>query len=222
MKRTNPYDVPHKALRNALSQLLLLAGKTDYSDSEETEALYALGHDVFALLTMHAKDENEVTLADLALRCPGCAAHDLEDHERIHGQQDKLEGLLHSIRSRVRSGADAVVEGAEFYLEITEFTGSYLGHMAEEERVTKAMLWQHFTDEELMGHRARIMAKNPPEALLQWFRFAFPALSHQERHQLLTEFRRTAPQAFFHQGMEVISAVLGTKDFDVLKAEMSE
>ena len=52
-----PYDVPHKGLRNALSQLSLLAGKTDYSKLEEVAQLRLLGDAVFKILTIHASDE---------------------------------------------------------------------------------------------------------------------------------------------------------------------
>jgi hypothetical protein len=37
MKRMKTYDVPHKGLRNALSQLSLMAGKTNYSNQQEVE-----------------------------------------------------------------------------------------------------------------------------------------------------------------------------------------
>ena len=59
-------------MRNALSQLQLLAGKTDYSNHQEVEQFYKLGDDVFEILTIHAADENEVTLAELELRYAGC------------------------------------------------------------------------------------------------------------------------------------------------------
>ena len=39
MKRYQLFDTPHKALRLAFSQLLTLAGKTDFSQSQEVMAL---------------------------------------------------------------------------------------------------------------------------------------------------------------------------------------
>ena len=62
------YDVPHKGLRNALSQASLLAGKTNFADVLEVEILYRLGADVFKILNIHAADEDEVTLAELEKR----------------------------------------------------------------------------------------------------------------------------------------------------------
>jgi hypothetical protein len=188
MSRIKSYDVPHKGLRNALSQLQLLAGKTDYSNHKEVEQFYKLGDDVFEILTIHAADENEVTLAELELRCAGCSQHDFGDHEEIHLAQDKLEKLLAKIYNNSKVGQDVTADGEEFYLAFSEFHGAYLDHTAEEERVTQPMLWQYFTDEELASHRGKIIAKNPPQTLLIWFRFVIPAQSHKERVELLRGF----------------------------------
>src|SRR5665213_2274260 len=115
MSRMKSYDVPHKGLRNALSQLQLLAGKTDYSNHQEVEQLYKLGEDIFKILTIHATDENEVTLAELEQRCPGCSQHDIDDHEEIHLTQDNLEKLLAKIYNSSKAGQDVTADGEEFY-----------------------------------------------------------------------------------------------------------
>jgi hypothetical protein len=216
MKRMKSYDVPHKGLRNALSQMQFLAGKTDYSDKNEVEQLYQLGQDVFKILTIHATDENEVTLAELEKRCPGCTLHDVGDHEQIHIAQDKLEQLLVNICNKSKAGEEVTEEGEEFYLAFSEFHGTYLEHTAEEERITQPILWKHFTDEELASHRGKIMAKNPPQTLLIWFRFVIPSQSHRERLSLLTGFKKMAPATFFADGMQVIKQALTATDFDKL------
>src|SRR5690348_16877856 len=40
MQRYKPYDAPHKGLRNALAQMSLLAGRTDYSSPTEITRLH--------------------------------------------------------------------------------------------------------------------------------------------------------------------------------------
>ena len=216
MKRIKSYDVPHKGLRNALSQLQLLAGKTDYADQNEVEELYKFGGDVFKILTIHATDENEITLSELEQRCKGGSQHDMEDHAQIHLLQDKLEKLLATIYNKSKEGEDVSEDGEEFYLAFSEFHGTYLEHTAEEERITQPMLWKYFTDEELTSHRGKIMAKNPPQTLLIWFKFVIPSQSHNERIGLLTGFKKMAPEAFFKEGMQVIKQVLTEKEFDKL------
>lgn len=216
MNRMKPYDVPHKGLRNALSQLSLLAGKTDYSNHYEVENLYHLGVDVFKILSIHATDEDEITLAELEMHCPGCAEHDKADHKKIHAAQQKLETLLLKLYEDSGSNADVTMAGQEFYLALSEFHGMYLEHTAEEERITQPLLWKHFTDDELARHRGEIMKKNPPETLLIWFRFVVPAQSQNERVNLLAGFKKMAPPDFYKAGMGVIEKVLTKSEFEKL------
>jgi len=123
MSRLKVYDVPHKGLRNALSQMSLLAGKTNYANRREVEQLYRLGLDVFSILDIHAADENQVTLAELEKRCPGCSRHDVEVHEQLHLAQNKLETGLAKMYQDAQAGRDVSEEGAEFYPLLPNFKG---------------------------------------------------------------------------------------------------
>lgn len=221
MNRMKVYDVPHKGLRNGLSQVQILAGKTDYSNLYEVEQLYKLGENVFRILSIHSADEDEVTLAELEQRCTGCSKHDIGDHEKLHLVQDKLEKLLTRIYTDSKAGQNTSEDGEEFYLAFSEFHGIYLEHTAEEERVTQPLLWKYFTDEELASLRGKIMAKNPPDTLLIWFRFVIPAQTHKERVGLLTGFKKMAPEPFFNQGMQVIKQVLSEKEFNELNIALA-
>ncbi len=208
-------------MRNALSQLSLLAGRTNFSDRQEVAKLHQLGQDVFRILTVHATDENEVTLAELEKRCTGASQHDVADHKQIHLAQEALEKKLDKILADSAAGDDVTDEGAEFYLALSEYHGVYLEHTAEEERVTQPLLWKHFTDEELAGHRGKIMAKIPPQTLLIWFRFVIQAQSHHERVGLLAGFKKMAPASFFEEGMEVIKQVLTDREFTSLQQALA-
>jgi hypothetical protein len=221
MQRYNTYNAPHKGLRNALSQVSLLAGRTDYSNPAEVTRLHQLGTRLFSILTIHAEDENSVTLAQLETRCPGCSQHDIDDHEEIHRIQHELEDQLTAIYAGVSEGRNMTEAGAEFYLGFSEFHGKYLEHTAEEERVTQVLLWQHFTDEELASHRVEIMSRNPPQTLFTWFEFVIPAMSHAERVGLLTGFKRMAPADFFAEGMDVIQKALPPLEFELLEDALS-
>lgn len=210
------YDAPHKGLRNALSQLQLLSGKTDYSNAAEVQHLFALGQEVFTLLTIHAADENEVTLAELEKRCPGCSEHDKGDHEMLESDQRWLEEILLSIYSRTQNGQDAAGLGSEFYLLLSKYHGEYLLHLNEEETVTQFLLWKHFTDEELTEHRVRIIKRNPPETLLIWLRFIIPAQPHVERVLFFGRFKKVAPKDLFNEALKAIRQELPAQEFSSL------
>lgn len=212
MERMNPFDVPHKGLRHALSQLSLQAGKINYDDHNAVELLCQLGRDVFHLIAIHADDEDEVTLAELAKRCPGAAEHDHEEHERIHALQEKLVACMEQLHHLSGRNENIRSDAREFYLAFSEFHAVFLQHMAEEERVTLPLLLESFSDEELAAHRGTIMAKHPPEMLFSWFRFVIPAQSTGESAGLLAGFRRMVSADVFAKAMDEIKAHLPEND----------
>jgi len=207
----NSYGAPHKGLRNALSQLSLLAGKTDHTSSAEIIKLYTLGKTVFLLLTTHAHDEDEVTLAELEKKMPGAAEADRADHDVIHEKQERLENLLEEI---MNGKAD---QGEKFYILFNDFHALYLEHMAREEKETQQLLWDNFTDEELAGHRAMIMQKLAPPVLQLWLQFIIPALSHPERTGFLKGFRANAPEPFYLDTMSKLQSHVQADEWQKLQ-----
>ena len=219
--RMKIFDVPHKGLRNALSQFSLLAGRTDYTNAAAIATLHTLGRQVFELLAIHAKDEDNVTLKHLEERMPGAAHHNMDDHEMLEAKQQQLEEKLETILQESKQGKEGTATGASFYSDLNDYHALYLQHMAEEEKDTQPLLWQHFTDEELLQHRKQIMANNPPQTLFTWFRFVMPAQSHAERTGLLKGFKLNAPPAFFAEGMNVIKQVLAPEEYSKLEETLA-
>jgi hypothetical protein len=220
MNRMKTYDVPHKALRNALSQLSMAAGKCNYDQHAEVETLHILATEVFTLLSIHSEDENSVTLAELEKRLPGASNKEMAEHEQLHILQFALEQQINRIFLGSQSGDDILDDGAEFYLAFSEFHGTYLLHIAEEERNTQPLLWAHFSDEELAGQRQAIMGKMAPETLLTWMKFIIPSQNHQERLGLLTGFKQVAPTPIFEQTMNIIRLSVSPSEYDQLQIEL--
>ena len=65
MERLKSLDPPHKGLRNALSKLALIAGKTNYESIESVKKLQLISKDVFHLLKDHTATENKFILGAL-------------------------------------------------------------------------------------------------------------------------------------------------------------
>lgn len=202
MSRLRGYDIPHKALRNAISQVITRAGNTDYSSLEETTLLAEHASEVFAMLHKHADDENEVVLKELNERVPGAANDNMEDHVRIEANQAKLESAIAYIHASVKDGKDMHEDGHKFYQELSAYYSDYLNHMAEEESEIQQLLWDNFNDDELIQHRIKIMARMQPGQLLTWMKYILPALNQRERIGLLSGFKASAPEAFYNQALE--------------------
>jgi hypothetical protein len=214
-KRMKTFDVPHKGIRNGLSQLSLLSGMTNYSNRMEVERLNKLGKEVFLLLNTHAQDENDVSLKHLEEKMRGASHHDVEEHIRLHVMQSRLEKMLEDIYSNNERNNTSDL-GSEFYTSLADFHSEYLHHMSEEERITQQLLWDNFTDEELSGHRAEIMKNLPTSTLLLWFKFVAPAQSHLERVNLFKVFKQNTPAGLFQQVKDVLRSALNESEFEEL------
>jgi len=217
--RMKSFDVPHKGIRNGLSRLSLLAGKTNYKDIKEIQQLNELGKEVFLILNTHAKDENDISLKYLEEKMKGASHHDVEEHVRLHVAQARLEKMLDELLQNPNADK-ADQAGSEFYMLLADYHADYLQHMSKEERITQQLLWENFSDEELVAHRSEIMKNLPPDTLLLWFKYIAPAQSHQERLGLFKSFKAGAPALLFNRVKELLAEVLTEKEYNLLMEEL--
>lgn len=220
-ERIPVFDLPHKGIRNALSQLSLLAGQTDYTTFASVDRLYKLGKMVFRFLTLHALDENEVTFKHLDTRVPGATEHERDDHERLEALQYTLEQQLENLHMLASEGQDVSEQGPRFYQLFSELHGMHLAHMLEEEREVQPQIYAHFSDEEILEQRKEIIGKNKPEDLLIMWRFMLPAFSQSTRTDLLKAFKGGMPEPAFAAIMATLKEVLTEGDMKHLESALA-
>ena len=209
--RINVYAFPHKGLRNALSQVSFLAGNTDYSSHEELEILQSATTDLLSLLDLHAHSEDHFVLPALESKVPGSTHENAEEHEEL---EKEVEALLHQINSITTSSPPA--EGANFYTAVSNFHSKYLAHMAHEESEILDLIWENFSDQELIQMHEEIMKTFSPEQVIMWFKCIVPALNPMEQLALMGGFKSAAPAFFFDSVMEILSSLMPKKNVDRL------
>ena len=212
-KRPLVYEVPHKAIRNALSQISLTAGNTDYNDKAELNKLKDMVSGVFKILDAHAEHENNVPLKYLEEKIPGSSVFDKEDHVRIEAEMDKVRTAMNNLIERSAKGEDLSYQGNEFYIQFSDFHAQYLQHMLEEERVTQPLLWKYFTDDELKNQEMEIKRNIKPEEMIVMFKYMIPSFTFNARIGMLKEIKGMAPAEFFNALLNVAKSVLSKEDF---------
>ncbi|MBI4162070.1 MAG: hemerythrin domain-containing protein [Candidatus Aenigmarchaeota archaeon] len=220
MQRIRPYDVPHKGLRNVMSQFSLLAGNVSFNDSQQVDHLHKIGTDMFTFLKQHANDENTIVLPEFEKKEPAVGEHIRIEHHKIDEAQQKVETLLNEIHSKSQNSQDIRDLGARLYDSYHNFHSQYLLHMVDEEQNIQPLLWKHFTDEELLAFSKRILGSMKPEILLMVFRYVAPAQSHSERVMVLKGMKMGAPPQFFEKLMETVKSVLIEEDYEKLEKEL--
>ncbi|MDV6234097.1 cation-binding protein [Leptospira ellisii] len=186
--RIQVYDFPHRGIRNALSIWILETGKTDFQNQDEWKRLTDLCFEVFRLLEIHARDEENVSLSRLSDIDPSYSEKDVRTHVQLENRVSEIKGILGAIEG---SDPDSRNESkTEFYNSIIRFQTAYLSHMEEEETQTQSYLWKEFSDSQLEDHRKEIMASLSKEDLRLWIRYVAPTLPSEEREKFESVTRK--------------------------------
>lgn len=189
MKREPVFDLPHKGLRAALAELTAAATGNDFSITAERAAFENLFADVWYLIAAHSKTEESVTFAELDRRAPGAS-------DALRAEHRLLDESYEALKAAVAAG-EHCTETEKFNRDLNRFSAAFGMHMSREEDEIEPLVWRHFSDEEIRGHRRVIMAADGPEKLLKYFRFVFFALTSKETEFFLEHLREIFPPAAF-------------------------
>ncbi|TGK01191.1 cation-binding protein [Leptospira langatensis] len=182
--RWKVYDIPHRAIRYALSILVQETGNTDFKDRNEVDEFFRLSLEVFRILEIHARDEEAVSLRHLDLKLPNASLKDKEAHIRLEKKLQELSVLAANIKTSAHLGEGKEIRmGEEFYEKLIDFQARYFLHMREEEMETQAKIHEYFTDEELQAHQKEIMSSLEKEDIRLWAKFILPNLPAERRKQ---------------------------------------
>ena len=214
--RMNLYGFPHKGLRNAIAQLSQSAGNTDCSDQASLKALKVLADEVFTLLALHAHSEESVVLPALESKVPGSTAENLAEHEQLEKDIEVMQQTINAIMTD--SAPDMA---SNFYTLVSNFHSKYLAHMAMEESKMNALIWENFTDADLMEQHGQIMSTLTPEQIMMWFKYIVPALNPFERTIIMGGFKANAPQPFFDSVLDMLSGLMKKKEHQQLSVALS-
>jgi len=174
----------HKAIRLALSDLLVRMGATDFSDAAAAQRIAADLGMVLALCEDHRRTEDEIILPTLRSRTSGDLVSLLDAHE---DQQQMVAELTAAAETLLKESPDNRPKvGRTLYLHFSKLVGELLTHMAEEEQVAAPLFDRLFSQEELMAVHGKAMAFLSAESHLRGARFILKALNRPERVAVMT------------------------------------
>lgn len=214
--RMNIFAFTHKGLRLALSKLTIQTGKTDVSDEKSLAALKSLTKEVVELLDLHAHAEDSFVLPALEKRVPGSTARILVDHKDL---DQSVSVFASQVEAMTLNSPPA--QTASVYASIFSFYANYIIHMAMEEHDINLLIWEHFSDDEIMGWQGQIMSSFTPDQILTFYKYMVPALNPIERSILLGGFKASAPAKFFDSVMNMVEQHLPAKEYSQLQTKLS-
>lgn len=168
--RFDIYGLIHKAQRKYLFDLSSLIAKADPLDTKQIHEI----EEKVAFIVRHLQEhaENEHTFIHPLLKAIDSADAVLdEQHDDL---EQKLDHLLASSKAR---------DLKKLYVALNNFIATYLEHLALEESLQESVLWQHYTDAQILEAMKKFLASKSQEALLKDSEFMVPTMNiHEIQH----------------------------------------
>ena len=154
------YRPIHKAIRHILFSTSRQVGLADFTDDAVTQECLADLDRTIGFLREHRGYEDAHIHRALERKLPGTTARFAEDHK----EDERLTAEIEQLGVRIRNADEdqRVALGIEVHERFNEYIGIYLGHLYREETELQKVLWDNFTDAELIAIRAAIARDIPP------------------------------------------------------------
>lgn len=204
--RHDIYAFIHKGLRAFMAHTLVRVGRLDAHDSAD---IAVVSEEVRALLDIcehHLENENRHVHPAMEARQPGSCADAAAEHEAHALEIAQLRWLLERV-----PGNDEAAQG--LYRRLSDFVGHNFEHMGKEEREHNAVLWAHYSDDEIRAIEHAIVSGEAPDRLQLAMRWMLPHMTPNERAGMLGGMRRTAPAEVFDGVLNLIRPLLGGRDW---------
>jgi Hemerythrin HHE cation binding domain len=196
MQRYNTFNMIHKALRAMLYDTALTLQQTYFADREEAAfALEKVNEVVFAF-EQHGMHEDTILMPVIEKYDPETIASFEQEHVNDRSMGEKLKHLQR-IYNAARTSEERVIAGSAISKEFRDYMIFNLEHMQREEIALNDLLWNHYSDEELLIIHDRIIETIPPAEMAASARWMMEGINKEEAKRWLQGVKETAPDVVF-------------------------
>jgi hypothetical protein len=216
--RLDLYSGIHKALRALMADTLLAVGRMDFADEHEVDQTTGRVGELLAMCRSHLEHENEFMHTAMEARAPGSTAVGAADH-REHVAH--LAELSHAVQVlRAAAAAQRAVLAQDLYRRLALFIAGNFEHMNVEETSHNAVLWARYTDAELHGIHAALLASLPPHEMMFAIRWMVPYMNPAERAGMLGGMKANAPEPVFQAVIDMVRPFLTNREWEKLASAL--
>ena len=200
----------HKALRACMSETLVLLGRADADDPDDTRAALAMVRDLLALCASHVDKENRYVHPAIEARAAGCSsriADEHDDHLQALADLEEDVQVVELASSRTRDAALLCL-----YHRLSSFVAGNYAHMLVEEIEHNAALWAHYTDAELIVLHDALLASVPPAEMTTILRWMVPSITPTARARWFAAMKPSMPPEAFDGVLGHVKSTLAPAD----------
>lgn len=195
-QRFNVFNQVHKALRAFMFDTVMLMQQTDMSNPFAAKPVIDQVDLLLDIFDANAYYE-DTHILELAKR------HDPEmimtfENEHETGVQMTENLRRYMFRYRVaQNAAEKFAAGNNLYYALNEFIAFNLTHMNKEEQQLNNLLWQHFSDADIMQMERAMHDDIPPEKMAIYFKWIVKGLNDTELAEYFKKIEQDAPYEFY-------------------------
>ncbi len=218
--RYNAFNQIHKGLRAMLYNTALQIQQTDFDQKEEVTPLLDQIQQLVHFFDEHAEHEDRFIL-------PAIAAYNtsfIDAFEKEHEEDCRLSAqLLNNISTwqQADDNEERLAAGQTLFLNFNEFLAFNLYHMNREETVLNELIWENYTDEEILQIQAKLIATIPPEVMYVESQWMMRGISNREIINWLKGIQQTAPAHVFQSFFEMAETELPPNRFSIVSKAFS-
>lgn len=217
MQRYNTFNMIHKALRAMLYDTALTMQQTYFADTADAAIAMEKMNEVIFAFEQHGMHEDTILMPVIASYDPATIASFEQEHLEDLGMGNKLKHLQ-KIYNATETSEERVLAGSVITRAFREYMVFNLEHMQREEVELNKILWDYYTDQELLEINARIVATIPPAEMAsaaQWF---MRAINKDEATKWLISVKESAPEFVFDSLFEQTETNLPLQFRDEVRA----
>lgn len=218
-QRVNIYNGIHKGLRAYMGDTLTRIARTDGGDQQDLDAGLRQVRELLAFMRSHLEHERACVHPALHAMQPGAHLDTERDHEHHAWSMSKLLTLCDHIEQAPAAARE--VQLGQLQRELSVFIGENLVHMNMEETENNAVLWQHYTDEQIMVIHHTILQLIGPQEMALGMRWIIPALTPNELAAQMLDMRAGMPPAAFTGVLEMTRSLLGEREWHKLQRALA-
>ena len=225
-EREDLFTTVHKGLRSMMYDLSGRLQTNDFANLEQTKALvvdlendFAIARSAGCMLCVfhhHAEDEEGIIFSEAKKFNGSLIAALIEDHNALSRREFAIEKSAHALLATA-DPADRLNAGAKLNQSVNELLAAYFTHMNREESELVPAMREHFTDEQMVAMRGKIMGGMPPERLFAILGWMLPALNVTELSDLFISVRNTSPPPVTEAIAKLCAARVDPQRWDAVK-----
>jgi Hemerythrin HHE cation binding domain len=215
--RFNPFSQIHKGLRALLYDTALLIQHTDFTKEEEIRKITDRVHFVNETFATHAHVEDHQVFPMIAEFAPEVVTDFESQHQTDHELSEGLQKCL-NLFTETNSPEQNLWAGNELLQAFNSFLAFNVEHMKKEETIINAVLWEHYSDAQLLQKVQQISASMPIEENMSHSIWMLKGLAVYEIITWYKDIQQAAPPFVFENFCQLAEKTLTPARWNRVKA----